>query len=773
DIFLKISERLEALKITPERVAEIVEGVRYDQTGREELTALFGHKDKSVRNMARRAARAYGLLKETRLQRLLSRLKKALRLLKKPSVRLFLAIIGSAGLTLYTGNPLFLFGIVGMAVNLPDEGQEAEFVKLLDKAFPDAEEEAKKKFVAAFLENIPARMAKDRAYTEFLLVRSFTSALEALRDTEKLHFEFCERTGMKGGQVIVGFNDVMSGTKADIYDAISKAGADIPDDFSFTLDMPHNGRESKIVIEVIDLDERGERGRKLRPVTKSAIVTALKRYRIKPIIEYKGAASMPNVIFAGRAAYYDAGTEMDIAAIMYNIIPREARRNPEAAAKIIGEDINNLSDTIERILDDESLMAFGDAVMEEAKINIFQFQEDIRQELLVGHKPEKRIIRPPAAILLHRRIRDYIAVSKREAALQGKRGYERLLDEEVCNALEIFDEALMEETFYTYRLAPENATPGEQEEAVKREKANFAKIASELKQVEQDAIEHLTGEPKEIAQSLAKYIDILTQGVLAKIRVDGKESERLLPASVFIHRAVENNRLRIDTLMSSHADYTDTKSYENLIGIREILKRMAVSLSETEVAVKEFKPIPGTEKYVLFLKGYIMPSDVENFIRNERVGAIVTTEAGPTTHWVLTAKNLGVPVFFAVKKSDSATGEESLGDTLSIDDVFSEDVTIGDMVIIDDSTHSMIIKPDIRTLFSYKDKISKSEAVTAFYEQNAALPARTSDGKDNVTVYANVENETEAENAFLKGADGIGLVRTELWLKRDLKPVIL
>ncbi len=101
---------------------------------------------------------------------------------------------------------------------------------------------------------------------------------------------------------------------------------------------------------------------------------------------------------------------------------------------------------------------------------------------------------------------------------------------------------------------------------------------------------------------------------------------------------------------------------------------------------------------------------------------------------------------------------------------FLTEVTVGDTVIVDGDHGRVVIRPDEATLGRYRSEAEHHRTVVGQFEQKAAEPACTADGTP-LSVRANIEFPAEVEAARRRGADGIGLYRSEfLYLAADDEP---
>jgi phosphotransferase system enzyme I (PtsI) len=126
----------------------------------------------------------------------------------------------------------------------------------------------------------------------------------------------------------------------------------------------------------------------------------------------------------------------------------------------------------------------------------------------------------------------------------------------------------------------------------------------------------------------------------------------------------------------------------------------------------------------------------------ERVLGMVTEIGGSTSHTAIVASSLGIP---------AAVGVEGI----------LRDVTTGDRLILDGSTGTIIIDPDVATLKRYQAMERNFQVMEKRLSQELReLPAVTRDGT-RIELFANIESPEEIPAALANGAEGVGLYRTE------------
>jgi len=128
-------------------------------------------------------------------------------------------------------------------------------------------------------------------------------------------------------------------------------------------------------------------------------------------------------------------------------------------------------------------------------------------------------------------------------------------------------------------------------------------------------------------------------------------------------------------------------------------------------------------------------------LKPEYVLGFVTEIGGMTGHTAIVARGLGIPAVVGIGR-------------------FLTRVTGREQVIVDGNRGLVILDPDEETLARYGGELERQEAVAAELEPLWHLPAETQDGV-RIQLTANIEYPTEAMACLERGADGIGLYRTE------------
>ncbi|HEV3024324.1 MAG TPA: phosphoenolpyruvate--protein phosphotransferase, partial [Pirellulales bacterium] len=153
---------------------------------------------------------------------------------------------------------------------------------------------------------------------------------------------------------------------------------------------------------------------------------------------------------------------------------------------------------------------------------------------------------------------------------------------------------------------------------------------------------------------------------------------------------------------------------------------------------------------VLILAHNLTPSETANLDRRFVMG-MVTEMGGAGSHTAIVAEGLGIPAVVG-------TGP------------FMTDVSGGETLIIDGDQGLVILHPDEETLARYRQEVDQRRTRTTRLESLRDLPAETADGQ-RIDLWGNIEFPDEAQLCLARGADGIGLYRTEfLYLGSEAEP---
>jgi phosphotransferase system enzyme I (PtsI) len=153
---------------------------------------------------------------------------------------------------------------------------------------------------------------------------------------------------------------------------------------------------------------------------------------------------------------------------------------------------------------------------------------------------------------------------------------------------------------------------------------------------------------------------------------------------------------------------------------------------------------------VIILAHDLTPSETAE-LDPKKVFAFVTEAGGRASHTAIMAGAMEIPAVVGVGR-------------------FLTEVTGGDVVIVDGNHGTVILNPDRETLENYRQTQSSLRSLETQLGELRLLPAETRDGV-RIGLFGNIEFPPEAGHCVERGADGVGLYRTEfLYLGKDADP---
>lgn len=174
--------------------------------------------------------------------------------------------------------------------------------------------------------------------------------------------------------------------------------------------------------------------------------------------------------------------------------------------------------------------------------------------------------------------------------------------------------------------------------------------------------------------------------------------------------------------------------------VRDVRDRLVASLEKLPGP-----GIPDLDRPVILVARDLAPADTATLDR-AMVRAIVTVEGGPTSHMAILARSLGIPAVVAVRDVTRvlASAQE---------------------VIVDGSLGTVDIDPSREAIEQITNR-ARSRSARSFDGVG-----RTRDGH-RIQLLANVATSADAHAAASAGAEGVGLLRTELCFPDDTEPSI-
>jgi phosphotransferase system enzyme I (PtsI) len=139
-------------------------------------------------------------------------------------------------------------------------------------------------------------------------------------------------------------------------------------------------------------------------------------------------------------------------------------------------------------------------------------------------------------------------------------------------------------------------------------------------------------------------------------------------------------------------------------------------------------------------------ADLVRFSQQGALGCAID-HGGQTSHVSIIARALGCPAVVGVQEG-------------------SRVVRPGDTVVVDGLDGRLVVRPTDDTLAYYRRRRDQHERLVRTESEVASLPSETADGTA-VSLEANVEFDRELDLLERYGADGIGLLRTEMLFLMD------
>ncbi|MFL5330893.1 MAG: phosphoenolpyruvate--protein phosphotransferase [Gemmataceae bacterium] len=198
------------------------------------------------------------------------------------------------------------------------------------------------------------------------------------------------------------------------------------------------------------------------------------------------------------------------------------------------------------------------------------------------------------------------------------------------------------------------------------------------------------------------------------------------------------------------------QAFQNLQGNLSLASR-AADLADIERRVlshlmgERRKDLESLEGPVIVLAHDLTPSETAQLDTNS-VQGFATEAGGRTSHTAIIAGALEIPALVGVGS-------------------FLSEISSGDDAIIDGNRGLLIINPDEETRRQYESDRASYATFEQQLDELRDVPAVTKDGV-KVTLLGNIEFPHETSHVLEKGAEGIGLYRTEfLYLGRTTDPM--
>lgn len=251
------------------------------------------------------------------------------------------------------------------------------------------------------------------------------------------------------------------------------------------------------------------------------------------------------------------------------------------------------------------------------------------------------------------------------------------------------------------------------------------KTREEIRTLQKRIIDEMNGQHANIfdAHLLVLEDQTLIEDVIKRIRRE-KQSAEYVFSNILKKYAASFSAIEDEYLRDRVSDLND-------IG-RRILKNL---IDETKM-----HDLENLSEELMIIAHDLSPSDTVSMF-NKNVLAFATDIGGRTAHTAIMAKTIGIPAVVGLKDA-----------TLRIHN--------HDTIVVDGRMGLVIIHPSEKTLEIYSREQERISSLKNRFDDIKDLPSVTKDGRP-VVIMANLELPKELPAILKRGANGIGLYRTE------------
>lgn len=269
-------------------------------------------------------------------------------------------------------------------------------------------------------------------------------------------------------------------------------------------------------------------------------------------------------------------------------------------------------------------------------------------------------------------------------------------------------------------VSPENV-----ETEIQRFQVAIDRSVRELKKIKQSALDRIGRQASAIfdAQLMMITDEALRRAVEHSVRNNYLDAENATLAA-------------FEKLETALVDSADAVFRERAGDVLDLKQRVVRNLQQARLVSK-------FHGEAVVVAESLSPADTIVLTRNTVLG-FVMDGGGLTSHAVILARSMGIPAVIGVRTALSSTSQDSV-------------------VIVDGDTGDIVIDPSPATLAEYEEKRERNRQLTARLGEIAGLPTETRDGHPMILA-ANVDRIEDIALARHAGAQGIGLVRTEMQL---------
>ena len=223
------------------------------------------------------------------------------------------------------------------------------------------------------------------------------------------------------------------------------------------------------------------------------------------------------------------------------------------------------------------------------------------------------------------------------------------------------------------------------------------------------------------------------------------DDEMLIPRA---EQIVKSERLNAESALQRARDEIgalfdqadDTYLRERKGDVGDVVGRLVMNLRESNESGDPFRDVDGP---MVLVADEIAPSVVAQ-LDWRHLAALVTDAGSWTYHTAILARSIHVPAVAGLHNASAI-------------------ISPGAMVAVDGATGEVLVDPDEETLNQIRARQRRRLAYEQSLDEYRRLPAVTEDGVE-IRLEANVEAPEDARRARDRGAEGVGLFRSEFLL---------
>src|SRR3954470_8265654 len=281
-----------------------------------------------------------------------------------------------------------------------------------------------------------------------------------------------------------------------------------------------------------------------------------------------------------------------------------------------------------------------------------------------------------------------------------------------------------EEVFHEPRILVEHTVAQDVEAERDRVYSAFRKMREQIDNMARDAEFGLSGEHQEILETYRMFA--YDEGWSRRIN---EAIDSGLTAEAAIERVQQRTRARMQEI-------DDPLLQERMHDLEDLSNRLLRIVSGRMGTAAQ----TGLTRDAVLIARNLGPADLLEYDRR-RLKAVLLEEGSLTSHMVIVARAIGVPVIGRLHDIRHSVDE-------------------GETILVDGDNGSIIIRPNRALTSGFEHRMALSQRRRAEFAAVRNLPAKTRDGVQ-VSVMVNAGLAEDAAALSMSGADGIGLFRTE------------